>query len=444
MKRTIWALASGAPIALAVAAGCSEDDTPAPAASTADSGVGPEAAVSPPAEDAGASGCGNATGAPPRLLLSVTGIGAGMTSSELAAVNLQSGAVDGVFQYPSAFGTTWSVGSDPYLLEQEKDVVARLDAREPWKVVSSWNVAGDDGDAGYADPAAIAVPACGKGYVPRFRRNKIAIIDTTAKVDAGAPTKWIDLSPLVQAEDRDGIVEATSALWVPSKKRLYVLLANLDYKKVATDGYTALCAATRPSIVGIDVEKDEIVSLGGTGPGGSILLDGYNPPLGASFVYDPAADRLLVLEGGCNLDDGDGGAGAVSRRRVEEVKLATGQVRTLVSLDDKDFPTGLAFADGRRAAVAFWGRAFFWNPEDAQLGAEIPGGLGALSFDGKGNVVGARVAYLTDGGRGPIEVVSVPFTDAGTVDAASTTSLATNPFSDNSGYLGGAEVWPKP
>jgi hypothetical protein len=451
MSRKMWALALGAPVALAIAAGCGDDQVFAPGGgdnaydggSAADGG-----SVVPPGTDAGtASGCGNASGAPPRVLLSANSIGAGMATSELVALNLQTRAVDGVLDYGAAFGTTWSVGSDPYLLEQEKDVVARLDAREPWKIVSSWNVAGDDatdGGSTYADPAAIAVPACGKGYVVRFKRNKIAVIDTTQKVDAGAPSSWIDLSSQLQPNDHDGLVDATSALWVPSKKMLYVLLGNIDITTVATDGYTALCTANKPAIVGIDVTTDQIVSLGGSGPGGSILLDGYNPPLGASFVYDAALDRLLVLEGGCNADAGGGVAGAVERRRVEEVQLSTGQVRTLLSLDGQGFPLGFAFQDGTRAAIGFYGQAFLWNPQETTLGPEIPGGLDALSTDGNGNVVGARVSYLGDGGRGPIEVVSVPFTDAGTLDAASITTLAKDPFSDNSGFVGGAEVWPHP
>lgn len=451
MKRKMLALAAGAPIALAVAAGCGDDELFAPESNDGsfDSGATPDAGGVPtPGDDAGSpSGCGNASGAPPRLLLSTNGVGAGNASSELVALNLQTRAVDGVLGYPAAFGTTWSVGSDPYLLEQDKDLVARLDAREPWKIVSSWNVAGDDrvdGGSDYADPAAIAVPACGKGYVVRFKRNKLAVIDTTQRVDAGAPSTWIDLSSQLQSGDRDGLVDATSALWVPSRKRLYVLLGNIDIKSVALDGYTALCAATKPAIVAIDVEKDQVVSLGGAGPGGSILLEGYNPPLGRSFVYDAALDRLIVLQAGCNVDAGGGVAGAISRRRVEEVQLATGQVRTLVSLDDKAFPTGIAFADGTRAAIGFLGQALLWNPQETRLGAEIPGGLDALAAGANRDILGARVSYLPDGGRGPVEVVSVPFTDAGALDAASMTTLARDPFSDNRGFIGGAEVWPRP
>lgn len=446
MNRSFLAAAAlAAPVVLAWASGCGEDEV-----FDRDAGGGVLDGGSPPDSPTTADaevplGCGDAGGVVPRALVTMTSIGDGGKASELAAVNLDTQATDGVLGYPASFGMTWSLGADPYLLQQDKDIVTRLDAREPWKTIASWNVAGadrTDGSAEYADPTSITVPACGKGYVVRFTRNTIAVIDTTQKGEGNLPLKWIDLTPLLQSGDADGRVDATSALWVPSKRRLYVLLANIDITKVALDGMTSLCTTTRPSIVGIDVDKDEVVSLGGGGPGGSILLEGYNPPLGPSFVYDPELDRLLVLEGGCNESDA-GAAGPVARRRIEEVRLATGQVRTLVSLDDKPFPSGLAYLDGKRAAVAFAfsGEAYMWNPEEATLGAPIPGGLDAIAHDGKGNVIGARTVFGTPN---KVEVVRVPYTDAGAIDAAAVTTVSTNPFRDNTGFLGGLEVWPRP
>lgn len=78
------------------------------------------------------------------------------------------------------------------------------------------------------------------------------------------------------------------------------------------------------------------------------------------------------------------------------------------------------------------------------LGAEIPGALDYVTHDGKGNVVGGRRTTV-DGGA-IVEVLSVPFTggDGGKVDAAAVQKLGENPFTTNSGYLGGAEMWPRP
>ncbi len=384
-------------------------------------------------------GCGDATGSPQRLLLSINNT----TTSELSVFNIADRKVDGRYTYPGFIGLTSSRGTEPYLLQQATDIVARLDARRPWEVVSSWNVAGDDAvDGGQpnASPTSVIVPDCEKGYVLRFNRNKIAVIDTTKVAEAGAPERFIDLAPLVQPNDGDGFVEMTSALYVPSKKRIYVLLGNVDLKKVASDGYSAACVATTPSIVAIDTVSGELVSLGGTAPGGGIALEGYNPPLGQPFWYDVARDRLLVLSAGCNATLDGGADGPIEKRRIEEVDLATRQVKTLLSLDDREFPAGMVFVDGTRAAVSFYGQSFFWNPSETTLGPQIPGGLDYAAHDGKGNLVGARATSI-DGGPGPIEVVSVPFTDGG-VDAGSVQKLGENPFANNGGYVSGAEMWP--
>ncbi len=452
MKRWWFGLVLLAPAAGAWAAGCGDDELFADKdAGSFDAGPVPEGGSG---TDSGGSdgssglGCGNPTGAPQRLLLSMNN----KTTSELALFNIGEKKVDAKLGFPSSLGFTSSTSTDPYLLEAENDVVARLDPKDPSKIVSSWSVRGDDARDGgktNANPVSLVVPNCSKGYVVRFNRNKIAVIDTTKTADKAPADSYIDLAPFLQANDRDGLVEPTAAIHVKSKNRIYVLLGNVDFKKIASDGFTALCADTKPSIVGIDATTGAIVSLNGAGPGGSILLQGYNPFIGSFFAYDAARDRLLVFNGGCNADDGDGGAGPITRRRIEEVDLATGVVSTLLGLDSVfGYPSGMAFVDGTHAAVAFFGQAWFWNPTQSSLGPEIPGGIDFLASDGKGAIVGARPTYLVDGGPGPLQVVRVPFpaADAGDagVDAASVEVLGVNPFTDNKGFLGGAEVWPRP
>ena len=45
-----------------------------------------------------------------------------------------------------------------------------------------------------------------------------------------------------------------------------------------------------------------------------------------------------------------------------------------------------------------------------------------------------------------VEVLSVRYAsgDGGTLDAAAVQTLGTEPFTENSGFIGGAEVWPRP
>ncbi len=382
--------------------------------------------------------CGDAAGAPQRALL-VQGL---TKTSELAAVNLTTGAVDGRMSFESSYGVTWSAATNPYLLAQETDIVTRLDAREPWKADGTWNVRGNDavdGGPENANPAAIVVPACGKAYVLRYNRNRIAIIDTTKP--GSAPTGYIDLAPYLHAEDADKSVEMTAAVYVASKKRVYVLVGNADLTRFKTIGFNTYlyCSNARPLVVAIDVDTDQLVSLGGTGPNGALVLDGYNPPLGSPFHYDAAFDRFLILHAGCNLELGDGGVGAITKRRVEELSLATGQTKVLLSLDDQPFPSSMAFQDATHAAIGFYGSAFFWDPSKTALGAAIPGGAmdGVLAADGKGNIIGPRSTFLGDGGTGPLELVRASFGDGGS------SVVMQNPFSKPGGYVPSIEAWPR-
>lgn len=449
-RRFSLALILGAPmvgVLCGAAAGCGDDEVfNANDAGSFEAGVLPETGttVPPEAGDSSApSACGDPSGAPERLLLTMNG-----TSSEVAAFNLANKAVDGRYAFSGTTGQTFSFGTDPYVVQQGNDIVARMNAQRPWEPVATWNVAGDDRTDGgpNAQPVAVVVPSCGKGYVLRFESNKIAVIDTTKTGDAGVPESYIDLSSLVQASDSDGRVEMTSALYVASKKLIYVLLGGWDKTKVATDGFTALCADSKPSIIAIDPMTDQVVSLGGTAPGGGIALPGYSPALGNELVYDAARDRLLVFNSGCNADTGGGVAGAVTRRTLDEANLASKQSKTLLDLNALGFPATLALLDGNRAALTFFfpNQAFFWDPSSSTLGPEIPGSLDYGAFDSKGNLVGGRRSTV-DGGA-LVEVLSVPYTsgDGGTLDAAAVQTLGTNPFTVNAGFIGGAEVWPRP
>lgn len=444
------ALVMGAPTAAlgSLVAGCGDDELfREEGASAFEAGATPEAGALP-TPDGGDSSvpstCGNSAFAPQRLLLSINN----KTTSELAAFNLADKRVDGRFAYPGYVGSTSSLGSDPFVVEQANDVVTKMNAQRPWEPVSTWSVRGDDmrdGGDPSAQPIAIVVPTCTKGYVLRFNRNKIAVVDTTKTNDGGAAESYLDLSSLLQADDGDGMIDMTAAVYVPSKKRIYVLVGSYDRTTVAMPDYALLCKNTRASIVAIDETTGQLVSLGGTAPGGGIALANYNPVVGAPLAYDAARDRLLILQGGCNVALDGGAAGALTKRGVEEVDLATGQVKTLLQLNDKGFPLSLVFVDGSRAALTFVypNEAYFWNPSQSVLGPKIPVAIESASHDGKGNLVGA-VRTSIDGGA-TISVHSVPFPgDAGAVDASSVQLLGANPFTVNSGFLGGAEVWPRP
>jgi hypothetical protein len=443
MKRYALCLALMAPFAVLWAC-AGDDDVFRPMDAGTFDAPPPSDRVTPEPTDTGLPplACGDAGGAPPRVLL----IQGNPRTSELAVVNMDTKAVEGRLAFDGGYGTTSSLGTEPYLLGGESDLVTRLDPREPWKPIASWDVHGDDEPpAGTgsrnANPVAVVPTSCSKAYVLRFNRDKIAVIDQS-QPNGGVPTKYIDLGPLRQLGDPN-TVEMTSAVYVPAKKKVFVLLGNVDLTRTVKvqgpfgEETKLLCAPDlKPSIIAIDVDTDEVVSLRGTAPGGGIALEGYNPPLGTPLIYDAAFDRLLVLQAGCNEALGDGGPGAIIRRRVEQVDLATGAVKTLLSLDDRGFPSSLAFVDGEHAAVAFYFDGYHWDPRQTTLGPEIAGGIDIVARD-RGAFVGTRTSFFPDGGSS-IHVISVPLPDAGP------SVVVTDPFSKPGGYVAGIEAWPHP
>ncbi len=421
--------------------------------------------------DGGSEASADGVAPPPRLLLSYNG----STTSELVAFGLQSKAVDGRLTYPGFIGTTHVTPTSPWLMEQANDVVALLDPMQPWVIRSSWNVAlNDEADSGFAEPFSnpdgVVVGAGSKAYVLRYTRNLIAVVDSSVVADGGAPLRTIDLSSQLQAGG-DGYVEMTAGWYDASHQRVYVLLGNINRGDVACQGYCQLCSSTSPTIIAIDTTTDTLVPLNGTagvgeagtgegsaGEAGAAdattgdagvastgdagvastgyVLQGYDPAFGSSpMVYDAPNNRLLVLETGCNLVGGDGGAGALVKREVEAVSLVDGSTQMLLDLTTAAFPEAIFYIDSHHVILQL-DTAYMWDPTTTALGPAIPNAPDSFSLDGQGNLLGVTQSYSPDGGPAGINVVSVSSGDGGV------TMLGQNPFSLTNGFLGGAQVWP--
>jgi hypothetical protein len=455
-------LAMGAAETLLTA--CSGDDTvaalpdaaaPKDGGGSADGTAGPvdggadvtpqEAAANDAPSDAASDGgdASDANNAPPpaRLLLSYNG----SSSSELVAFNVATKQVDGRLAYPGFIGTTATTDRNPYLLEQASDIVAKLDRAQPWIVRSSWSVKladTPDGGPNYSDPDGIVVGAGTKAYVLRYTRNQIAIVDTSQTADAGAPTGSIDLTPLVQAADADGVVEMSAGVYVPSKQLVYVLLGNINRKNVAPDGFTQLCSNTKATVIAIDPATDKVVPLTGGNAKGAIELGGFGPEFGGGFAYDAANDRLIVVHTGCNLLV-DGGAGPIAQREIEEVSLFTGATRKLLDANAMGFPGTFAYVDAHRAIVQYSAPDFsststyVWDPTQPTLSGAIANAPDSWVFDGQDALLGLTTSFLADGGS-RFDVVSVRIADG------RLTTLGSNPFSLASGFISGVDLWPHP
>lgn len=375
----------------------------------------------------------------PRLLLTQS-LG---TSTQLAVFDLSSGTTAGQLEF-MGFGTTQGSSAGPFLIESSGDVVARLDPAQPWNIRSTWGVKlGDafDGGESYADPIQVVVTAPNKAYVLRYNRNKIAVIDPSKDVDAGAPTGTIDLGSLLQMGDGDGHVDMSGAIYDPARSRLYVALANIDLHNVDPQGFFQLCGATQSTLVAIDTTTDTLVSLGGAGPGGGVVLSGVSPQMASygGVIFDAAGDRVLVLSTGCNDKLGDGGTGPLRGRIVEAVALKSNSTQTLLDANAQDFPGQLVVVSPTQAIIQFgfagFGKTYLWDPSQPVLGPALSIVPDVFDYDRKGFIVGPG---HSDGGAGALEVLRV---GTGAPDAGATV-LGTDPFGKKGNFLVGATLWP--
>lgn len=370
------------------------------------------------------------------------------TAGELVAVNLTSGNVDGRLAFKQ-FGTTQG-GTTPFLIESNVDVVARLDQAQPWVVTSTWNVAGADmidGGETYADPVQVIQTASNKAYVLRYNRNAIAVIDPSQSADGGAATKYIDVSSLLQAGDGDHHVDMAGAIYDQTRNRLYVALANIDLTLVDPQGYFQICSPTKSTLIAIDTTTDKLVDLGGTGPGGGVVLNGRSPQLGLSggMAYDALGDRILILSTGCNLQLGDGGTGALVGRVIDAITLKDNTAHLLLDMNQGDFPGQMLYIDQHTAYVQTgfppYAQVFAWDPATTKLGAPLAVAPDVFGYDSKSNaLVGPLTPILVDGGVAPAQVVSVSLADAGP-DASGVKVLSAKPFTENGGYFGNATLY---
>lgn len=453
MRRTFVSLASLALLGPATAAlvACTGDDNsipPAADAGGADSaadatvppGDGGADTSTPPTEAGGSDSAADAADASadaalgPFLLLSYSF--ASYAKTEYAAFDLTQGKSLGHIQY-AQYGTNMSTALGPWVLDQYGDRVLKMSPTQPWIATSSWSVAAPGKEAGStlnSDAISVAETAT-TAYVALYASNLVDVLATGSPADGGAPSAAIDLSPLVEAGDGDGLVEATAAYYDSGKKYVWLVLGNIDKNNVDPSGYFYICKAGLTStVVALDTTTGQLV------PGLKYTLSGVSP---YSVRYDAPNHRLLAVSAGCNQppDAGvDASVGPMFGRLVEQVDLTTGTSTVLLSANDQGFPGSLEYVDGTHAFVSFGGVAYAWNPTSTTLGAPVANAPDAFVWDGKGRLLGPKSAYLGDGGFAGVSVVAVDPLDGGV------TTIGTNPVSqpDPSGSWEGIDLWPHP
>jgi hypothetical protein len=384
---------------------------------------------------------------PQQLLITYGGATSG--TSETVVVAVATKAVGGHIDFAGSGFTDTRNSTSPFLLESTANVVAKLDPVKPWLVDSTWNVAltdGADGGTYTVDPYQVIIETGTAAYVLRYDRNDIAVINESMNVDGGAPTSTISLAGLLETGDSDGVVEMTAGAYVASTNRLYVVLANVDQNVDATYN-GVICGSLTSVVTAIDTQTNAVVSLGGTGPKGSVPLTYYNP---TDVVYDTAGGRLLIVSEGCYAKPASVGAplGASSQVGVEAFDLATAKATSLLPITASEFPTGFvdvptgfAYIDSTHAVIGFdssGANVYNWNPTTTTLGSLIPNAPDVFTYDGNGHLLGTR-ADTPDGGTvSTTDVVSV------VVATGVSTTLATNLSSLSPSYVESVDVWPHP
>lgn len=392
-----------------------------------------DATVDQTAPDAGDGGL-DATSAP-KLLMTYLG-----ASGELATFDPKSGQVSGRLSTPG-YPVVVRSGGDTFLVDTSKDLVEKLDPKTLASAVSTWNVAGNDaldGGSANADPVAVVESSASHAYVLRFNRNQIAVFDPSQTADAGAPTSFVDLSSLVQANS-DGTVGMVGGVYDATRHRVYVVLGNIDINAYGPPpNYPLACVGTTTTMIAIDTTNDSLVSLGGSGPGGGVVLNGFNPQMGyyGGVALDTAGDRVFVVHFGCAPPSSDGGPTPIQQRLIEAVDLKTNTTTTLLDANGQDIPNVFALLDSTHAVVQ-WGSfppyaTYAWDTTSPTLGAPLAVAPDVFGVDPAGRILGPEVTTASDGGAGPTNVIAVTVADGGV------TQLGQNPFLQSGGYNGNA------
>jgi hypothetical protein len=231
-----------------------------------------------------------------------------------------------------------------------------------------------------SNPQGMAFVSDRQAYVSLLGSNELLV------VDPGAPpgrevTGQIDLSPLLDPADSDGLVEAADVVRVG--RHLFVTLQSLDNFVALRPGVLAVVDTATDTLVDVDPEQ---AGLQG------IPLEGLNP---TALHWAPELGRLLVSQAGA-FGVADGGVESVDPFRllsegllISEADLGGGDVGDLVSVagqkvyvvaggfeanDVRVFDVFLDTASGEPAAA---------NPRS--LGLDLPFAPG-LAVDGGGRL----------------------------------------------------------
>jgi hypothetical protein len=293
------------------------------------------------------------------------------TKGEVASVRLSPIAIEDSTSYPDRKGDVIAVGSGGlgFVLQRSEGKVNLVDGS---KIKTTFDIAA----LGTGVPADLSH----KAYVPSYNYNFISVLDLAA----GTVTGRIDLSQFQDPKDSDGSVNTTAAMYDPTKKIAYFVLARIDLHSFDENGLP--CSGTKALVVGVDATNDSILDLNGSADGKGIELYMANP---ASATLSSDGNTITVLNFGCY-------AGGLTKQGVEQVHLDTVSRTIAYAPTDDNAPGDLIQLAGRQALLHAYRPDFsdVWNTLDLStgiVGAQLNNVPDGAASDGT-NVYGVTIA----------------------------------------------------
>ncbi len=240
-----------------------------------------------------------------------------------------------------------------FALVRDKGIVKVLGVSRPWMVARDVVLTPDAG--AYADnPYDVAfVPSANTAYVARYADNGLAVFNPAT----GVVGTSVDLSPEMAASDPDGLVDVAQLLADTPSGKVFALLQRIDQFD-----YSGACLAAKPLIVAVDPASGQLTGVV-TGTQSHIELQGANPQ---QMVLSPQTRKLYVVSVGCTAGDA---STTFSRRGIEEVDLATGNVRWLVQEDGSERLGALLSWNGHEGYARQGNMWFPWSATNSTLGS---------------------------------------------------------------------------
>ena len=205
-----------------------------------------------------------------------------------------------------------------------------------------------------SNPQKVVRRADGKLYVVLLQRNELLLLDPAAAPET--PPTSIDLSPLHDARDLDGVVDANDAVAIGD--RLYIALGRYHFDSSFTPRFLAGSV-----IAVVDMSSQSLVDMDAATPGiQGIDLQGENPWRGLRPNVEGSA--LWVGSTG-RIGPQDGG--------IESIDLASGQSTGFVLREDQVGGEIQAFepVNSERLWLVVDGKLQAWNPSSKTAIGEV-------------------------------------------------------------------------